>query len=86
MARVSRNILLRGLSGSIDKTIVIKNYRGKTIICQYPRRRKAELSEKQKRQAEKLKEAVAFARGVLKNENLNAKYLPRAKKTLSLYR
>jgi hypothetical protein len=37
-------------------------------------------------QAEKLKEAVAFARGVLKDENLNAKYLPRAKKTLSLYR
>jgi hypothetical protein len=86
MARVSRNILLRGLSGTIDKTIVIKHYGGKTVICNYPRTRRRELSEKQKQQAEKLKEAVAFARGVLKNENLNAKYLPRAKKTLSLYR
>jgi len=85
MAKISRNILLRGLSGSIDKTIVVKNYRGKTVVCKYPRMQQKERSEKQKRQAERLKEAVAFARGVLKNENLSAKYLPRAKKTLSLY-
>jgi hypothetical protein len=85
VARVLRNILLRGLSGSIDKTIVIKNYRGKTIVCQYPRKRKAELSEKQKRQAEKLKEAVAFASGVLRNEKLRAHYARTAKKSLSLY-
>jgi hypothetical protein len=85
VARVLRNILLRGLSGSIDKTIVIKNYHGKTIVCQYPRRRKAELSEKQRRQVEKMKEAVAFARGVLKNEKLKDRYLKKAKKSLSLY-
>jgi hypothetical protein len=85
VASVSRNILLRGLSGSIDKTIVIKNYRGKTIVCKYPRMRKVEPSEKQKRQTEKMKEAVAFARGILKNEKLSAQYARKAKKSLSLY-
>jgi hypothetical protein len=85
VARVSRNLLLRGLSGSFDKTIVIKNYRGKTVVCKYPRMRKVEPSEKQKRQAEKLKEAVAFARGVLKNEKLKVQYAQKAKKSLSLY-
>jgi hypothetical protein len=85
MASVSRNILLRGLSGSFDQTIVIKNYRGKTIVCKYPRMPGMEPSEKQKRQMEKMKEAVAFARGVLKNEKLKAQYAQRAKKSLSLY-
>jgi hypothetical protein len=85
VARVSRNLLLRGLSGSFDKTIVIKNYRGKTVVCKYPRMRKVEPSEKQKRQTEKMKEAVAFARGVLKNERFRARYASKAKKSLSLY-
>ena len=85
MARVSRNILLRGLSGTIDKTIVIKHYGGKTVICNYPRRRRRELSEKQKQQAEKLKEAVAFAKGILKDGKLKGRYLKKAKKSLSLY-
>lgn len=85
MARVSTNILLRGLSGSIGKTLVFKNYSGKTIVCEYPRRRRKGLTEKQERQAEKLKEAVAFARGVLKDEKLRAHYAKRAKKWLSVY-
>jgi hypothetical protein len=85
MARVSRNILLRGFSGSIDKSIVIKNYRGKTIVCKYPRMPLVEPSEKQKRQRQKMKEAVAFASGVLKNERLRALYAQRVKKSLSLY-
>jgi hypothetical protein len=85
VARVSRNLLLRGLSGTFDKTIVIKNYRGKTVVCKYPQMRKVEPTEKQKRQTKKLKEAVAFARGVLKNEKLRAQYAQKAKKSLSLY-
>ena len=67
MAIVVKNILLRGLSGSIGKTLVFRQCNGNTIVAQHPAKRKKAPTEGQRRQQERFRDAVAYARWVLED-------------------
>lgn len=67
---ISKNILLKKLSGHIGKQIVIKQRGGKTIITKYPDMSKRKLSPKQVRVNEKMEEANYYALGIIANDEL----------------
>ena len=68
MAIVVRNILLKGLQGSLGKSLVFRHVGGKTIVSLYPQPTKKAATEKQIKQRELFKMAVCFARAVQQDE------------------
>ncbi len=70
MARVKKNVVMKGLSGMLgDQVVVRQDKAGRTIICikpTFPEDR--ELSEAQRQQVEAFKEAAQYARVAAKSE------------------
>lgn len=64
MAILIQNMLLKGLSGSLGKAILIRQFRGKTIISKYPDRQVVRATALQKKSNHQFKLAVAYARGI----------------------
>lgn len=65
---ISNNPLLKGLSGQIGKTIVIKQYKGsRTIITAYPNMSNVIPTEAQLKAKAQFAEAVAYAKAICKN-------------------
>ncbi len=84
MAR-SKNVLLKELSGAIGKQLVFKQYRGKTVVSQYPDMSNVKPSELQKEKRSLFAEAVKYARRINNDPEQKALYLKKAKKGQSAY-
>ena len=54
---ISNNPLMKGVTGSINKQIVYRNYGLKTVISAYPDMSSVKRSPKQKQQNERMKKA-----------------------------
>lgn len=78
MAFVDTNPLVNGLSGMLGRTLVFKNYYGKTIVASRPRPPKAQ-SESQKANRSKFRDASRWARAVLHDAKQKAYYQKKAK-------
>jgi hypothetical protein len=85
MARIIKNLALKGISGAIGQFIVLKHYKGKTVVSKYPDRSNVRLSACQKKNNLKFKRAVKYAQAVLANEKLRAKYEAKVKKGKSVF-
>lgn len=85
MAIVVRNILLKGLQGSIGKTLVFRRCGNKTVVSLYPERSNKPPTEKQRRQRERFRRAVAYARDVVGDAGQRALYEGRVKKGQSVF-
>lgn len=63
---VSKNPLLKGFSGHIDKTVVVKQYPGgRTIVTAYPDMSKVKPSKAQLAAKSDFAKAVAYAKKIL---------------------
>jgi hypothetical protein len=67
---ISKNMLLRNLSGGIGGQIVFKQYGELTVVSQYPNMSKRKLSKKQKQNNETMEEANYAAKTIMANEEL----------------
>ena len=67
---ISNSVLLKLLSGQMNKEIVFKQYGDKTVVSKYPDMSKRTLSEKQLQVQEKMYEAHFTAKGIMANEEL----------------
>jgi hypothetical protein len=84
MARLKENTLLQGMSGTLS-TILLKQYSYGTVISKRPDRSKVKLSPLQKKANKKFKEAVAFAKSVLKDEAKKKAYKKKLKSNQTIY-
>lgn len=66
--------LLAGVSGQIGKTIVVKQYKGKIVLANYPGRNTKKPTAAQKTQRMRFKMAVAYARKVISDPLKKAAY------------
>nr|WP_294896675.1 hypothetical protein [uncultured Pedobacter sp.] len=84
---ISKNPLLKGFSGHIDKTYVVKQYPGdRTVITAYPDMSKVKPSKAQLKAKADFANAVAYAKQVMNNGNEKLKAQERlAKRKGSLY-
>lgn len=67
---ISKNILLKLLSGHLNKEIVLKQYGDKTVMSMYPDMSKRVLSPKQEQNLVKMQEANYAVREIMANEEL----------------
>jgi short-subunit dehydrogenase len=84
MAIIVANDLIEGASGKIGK-LVLKQFKGKTVISKAPDRSKVKLSDTQKAANGRFKEAVAFAKDILRNEEKRKAYEATLKPGKSVY-
>jgi len=73
MSIVRNNHLLVGASGALGKNVVYKQWRGRVVMANMPKKRKGS-SEKQKDQQHRFKEAVTFAKRATANPQWKAMY------------
>ncbi|OQP47283.1 hypothetical protein A4H97_07205 [Niastella yeongjuensis] len=67
---ISKNVLLRLLSGQLNKEIVFKQYGDKTVMSKYPNMSNVVFTDKQLQVQEKMYEAHFRAKGIMANEEL----------------
>jgi hypothetical protein len=65
---ISKNLLLKNLSGHIGQQIVIKQYGDKTVMTKYPDMSSRKLSLKQKQVNKVMEEANEVARDIIAHE------------------
>jgi hypothetical protein len=68
MARIKRNTLVNGISGTVAGDIVYKTYYDKTVISKKPDMSNRVLSEKQKAMTKRMKAANAYASSFYESE------------------
>lgn len=74
---------LRNYKGSIDKTVVVKQYDKHTVLTSYPDRSKVEYTEDQRVHHSSFADAVAFAQSIINDPVKKAEYsklLPKGKR------
>ncbi len=71
---VSENSLLKGISGSINKEIVVKQYAHRTVITKYPDMSKVILSDRQERLNSLFAAAVKYAKSILADKKRFEEY------------
>jgi hypothetical protein len=79
MARVKGNILTTGISGTINKQIIFKQYGENTVVSNYPDMSKVVPSAKQKAEKTRFALAMDFASQQMKDPALKAAYKAKAK-------
>jgi hypothetical protein len=67
---ISKNVLLKLLSGQMNNEIVFKQYGEKTIISKYPDMSNVKFTDKQLQVQEKMADAHYRAKGIMANEEL----------------
>ncbi|MRX48666.1 PH domain-containing protein [Pedobacter puniceum] len=65
MARVKNNILIQGLSGTLNKQVVFKTRNKKTFVSRYPDMSEVVPSSKQLKAKNSFSKAVQYAQSVL---------------------
>lgn len=79
MAIIKNNVLLEGSSGMFGKSIVFKQVRGKTVVCNRPAKPSTE-SNQQKENRDRFRKASAWAKNVLVDPDKKVYYQKKAKK------
>ena len=85
MAIVVGNILLRGLSGSLGKTLVFRYSKKQTVVSLHPGKREKALTEAQRRHQERFKLAAAQAKLVMSDAEQLALYAARMGRKRNVY-
>lgn len=67
MAQLATNSALQGLRGRLGQELVFKHYGDKTVVTAYPDMSRVKRSERQKLENNRFKEAVAYAKAVLRD-------------------
>jgi valyl-tRNA synthetase len=67
---ISNNLLMKLVSGQMNKEIVFKQYGDKTVISKYPDMSKRVLSPKQNQILERMQDANYAVREIMANEEL----------------
>lgn len=73
MARIKRNSLVNGASGTVAGDIVFKTYYDKTVISKKPDMSNRVLSEKQIQMTKRMKRANAYASSFYESEDKKIK-------------
>ena len=79
MARIENNFAMEGLKGKVGNIFVYRHKNGKTIVAKTPNRT-APLTEGQKKQNQRFKLAINYAKNALLDPSLKAYYDAEAKK------
>jgi hypothetical protein len=79
MAESKNNIIVRGMSGSIGKQLVFKQYGDRTIVSAMPDMSRVVKSKKQKAENNKFREAIAYARSQMVDPVSKVEYKAKAK-------
>lgn len=74
MAKVKDNILLKGLSGTIGKSLTLRQIGGKTFVSKYQKAPTVAATEKKLAARAKFGKATAYARKAVKDPELKAMY------------
>lgn len=77
---ISQNLVTKGLTGSVGKTLVFKTVNGKTIVSASPVKGSKEPSEKQLEQRKRFKLASLYAARVIANSELLLEYTEAAQR------
>lgn len=67
---ISNNLLMKLVSGQMNKEIVFKQYGDKTVVSKYPDMSKRVLSSKQEQNLVKMQDANYAVREIMANEEL----------------
>jgi hypothetical protein len=74
MASVKKNIVIEGLSGTLKKQVVVKQYATRTVVSAYPDMSHIVPSEAQKSKRNRFKEAVAYAKAMMADQVKKSAY------------
>lgn len=85
MARSNTSVLLKGLHGAIGKQIVVKQYGKRTVVTKYPDMSPIRPSELQQGKRSLFKEAVAYAKNILRDPDQQALYAAKVKRGETVY-
>lgn len=85
MARTETNALLKGFRGAIGKQIVVKQYGDKIVIAKYPDMKGKKPTANQKMRRRIFKEAIAYAKSILRDPAKKAAYQKKVKKGQQVY-
>ena len=80
---ISKNLLLKSLSGQIGQQLVIKQYGEKTVVSKYPDMSRRKLSPKQKQVNQTMKDANYRAKKIMANDDLRSEAQVRLNVTLN---
>jgi predicted HTH transcriptional regulator len=83
MARVKNNLLIQGTSGAVGKSIVYRTGKRNTHTTKFPDMSGIIPSKNQTKRRALFAEAVAFAKSVINNPEINARY--KAESSYSVY-
>ncbi len=72
MAKIEGNVLMQGMSGTIGKQLVFKNYIYGTVVSRVPDMSNIIPTAKQKEEKSRFKRAVEYAKRVLANAEMRA--------------
>lgn len=79
MVKLRKNILIKGLIGSVNKQLVLKQYGTATVVTTYPDMSRVEKTDKQKKENSRFREAMAYAKLQMSNPVSKAEYQAKVK-------
>ena len=85
MARVSRNSLMFGTSGVINRQIVFKQYRYGTVASAFPDMSGVKYNRKQKSEQGLFGKAVAYAQAIVHDDEKKKEYAKKLPKGKQVY-
>ena len=78
MAKVAKNLVLHGASGKLGDLIVIKQWKGQTVLSQAPGKRVGEPTPAQKIQRQRFQQAVIYGKGQMADPTAKEEYAAKA--------
>ena len=82
---ISKNPFLRSFRGRINETIVVKQYKNKTVLTAFPDMTKVKFSEAQLFEQSRMRQAAAFASAIVKDPEKKAAYAATIQAGSSVY-
>ncbi len=82
---MTENPLLAGIHGALGKTFVIKQYKDKVVYANFPRRSRKKPTATQKDQRQLFKEAVMYAKMILRDPKQKKAYERKLKGKRTVY-
>lgn len=79
MAHVSNNLVVQGMSGSLEKKILLKHYGNITLVTAFPDRSMVKITDSQKKENGRFRAAMAYARSQMADPVAKAEYQAIAK-------
>ncbi|GAB4379216.1 MAG: hypothetical protein Kow0042_28360 [Calditrichia bacterium] len=85
MAKVAKNLVLHGASGKLGDQIVIKQWRGGTVLAAAPGPREGEPTAAQRAQHERFQQAIIYGKAQIADPEAKAEYAAKAGETRSAF-